>query len=700
MPETAQQRIIRIAKGEVGYHEGRSGGHWNNNQKYSDQVPGLEWSDRQPWCDTFVHWVALKADVLDLWPDVTAKAKGGSASCDISGAAWKKADRWSEYPAIGAQVFFGTPADLNHTGVVVDYDATYVWSVEGNTNTSGSREGDGVYLKKHLRRSANVVGYGYPAYPGGIKSADPAWASGHKGKPSPKKPAPTPPAKPKALRVDLVDLSHHNQKVVSVAALNAAAKDGARGIYHKATEGKDFRDPRYSVVRGMNTKGPKLRWGAYHYAQPDQSSGVQQARWFLSVAHINPGNLPPVLDLEERGGLSLADLDQWVEDFCVTVEKAIGCRPEIYDRNINLKSTHGARLWTSRYNDDNRAPALADPWHDWAIWQFSDGQLGTPKSIAGLGHVDLNTINGDPGKFLTGYRVPEKAEPTPDPTPPAGVTTVLTQLHPPKVLAHETSDHNGVIWSYRMTSGELVHFGQWNVQGTDPTVQTTKLIRGALPKAGIWVFNECETLAVQNFVHRLDGYGSYLPGVELSDDGRSVVKASAKSWNAIVWDLAVWEQLDDVHLHCQHVNGGVLHITPERVVNRIALRNKLSGEILWRQAAHAVHHIEVAGRARIKGAITGQNHRAKVYFAKLAHDAVYATSVPVGPDNETAPLFGSGDLNVDFDADRREVLQDGGTSWFPYRTLGPVADILGPNEHAGTHGARLIDWGWLRQATA
>ncbi|HUH57597.1 MAG TPA: CHAP domain-containing protein [Pseudomonadales bacterium] len=158
-------KVARIAKSQVGYHEGRSGGHWNNKQKYSGQVPGLEWSNNQPWCATFVSWVVMVAKVGHLYPR--------TASCDV-GAGWFKArGQWSEYPAKGAQVFFGYPHDLVHTGIVTDFDDTYIYTVEGNTNGDGSREGDGVYFKKRLRRDPWVVGYGYPDFNLPLKSADP-----------------------------------------------------------------------------------------------------------------------------------------------------------------------------------------------------------------------------------------------------------------------------------------------------------------------------------------------------------------------------------------------------------------------------------------------------------------------------------------------------------------------------------------------
>ncbi|MBA9050791.1 MULTISPECIES: CHAP domain-containing protein [Streptomyces] len=169
-------KIKSIAKGEVGYREGRSGGHWNNDQKYSKEVPGLAWSNFQAWCATFVSWVAFKAGAADLYPR--------TASC-ATGVAWfRKLGRFSEFPAIGAQVFYG-PGGGSHTGLVVDFDSEWIYTVEGNTNDSGSSEGDGVYAKKRARKSDWVYGYGYPKFPEGIKSADPAYA--HEApKPAPK----------------------------------------------------------------------------------------------------------------------------------------------------------------------------------------------------------------------------------------------------------------------------------------------------------------------------------------------------------------------------------------------------------------------------------------------------------------------------------------------------------------------------------
>lgn len=158
---------VHLASTQVGYHEGRTGSHYNNNQKFSDQLTGFAWSDGQPWCATFAQWC--------LWQVGVNVATGArSASCAASVHAYGMAGRFTLYPGIGFQVFYG-PKGGTHTGIVESYDDTYIYTIEGNTNDDGSAEGDGVYKKKRLRKVDYVYGYGVPYYKGKTKSADPKW---------------------------------------------------------------------------------------------------------------------------------------------------------------------------------------------------------------------------------------------------------------------------------------------------------------------------------------------------------------------------------------------------------------------------------------------------------------------------------------------------------------------------------------------
>lgn len=172
----SRNAFVNTLRGETGYREGRSpDGDWNNFQKYSPAVPGLEWSQNQAWCATFTSWGAVKTvtgvPARDLFP-VTA-------SCSTAVQWWKNHNRWTEYPVLGAPFYMGSSGQ-DHVGVVHAYDADFIYTVEGNTNTDGSYQGNGVYERKRPRRgTGSPYGYGIPKFDEATITADPA-ASGYK----------------------------------------------------------------------------------------------------------------------------------------------------------------------------------------------------------------------------------------------------------------------------------------------------------------------------------------------------------------------------------------------------------------------------------------------------------------------------------------------------------------------------------------
>ncbi len=379
VPMTSTDKLIATAKKYVGVREGR-----NNDNRFAAKAG---FPNHQAWCASFVVAVFKEAGLGSL---ITTPSPG----VDQLAAGFKRAKRWSEYPAIGAVVCFGKPSDLNHTGIVVAYDADTITTVEGNTNDDGSREGNGVYLKKRQRRAANVVGYGYPAFAEGIKSADPSWAR----KPPVVKPTPRPdlpkPGKPTRKDgdpwpIDGIDLSHHNDGKIDWPKAKAA---GVKFVYHKATQDTDFVDNAYAKRRA-EVKAQGLPFGAYHYAEPRVGDATRQARKFLSVAKPKAGDLRPMLDLEETGGLSMAALTVWVREFVAEVKRQTGNTPVIYTK-FDLTAAPAAYLWTARYSNVNALPHVPKVWADgWTIHQFSNGEFGVPKRCPGIPFpCDLNTL--------------------------------------------------------------------------------------------------------------------------------------------------------------------------------------------------------------------------------------------------------------------------------------------------------------------
>jgi lysozyme len=205
----------------------------------------------------------------------------------------------------------------------------------------------------------------------------------------------------KPLRIDGVDISHYQSGKIDWAA---AKKAGVKFVFHKATQDDDYADDRYSARR-KELKAAGLPFGAYHFAEPAKGDAAEEAKHFLELAKPAPGDLRPVLDLEENDhNLSRADLTRWVGTWVATVKKAVGVSPIIYT-SYDLDDTFGCLLWQPRYNDTNTPPETASPWKRWDIWQFSNGQYGVPNSVPGVGHCDINHMRD--GLTVNDLLIPE-----------------------------------------------------------------------------------------------------------------------------------------------------------------------------------------------------------------------------------------------------------------------------------------------------
>src|SRR4051812_13584220 len=114
---------------------------------------------------------------------------------------------------------------------------------------------------------------------------------------------------------DVARYQHPNGKPINWAA---AKRSGAGYAFIKATEGTSVGNPWFRKDwTGLEKTG--LPRGAYHFARParPQSTATAQARAFLRVAGRldRPGDMPAVLDLEDTGGLSPAELIAWAQEW-------------------------------------------------------------------------------------------------------------------------------------------------------------------------------------------------------------------------------------------------------------------------------------------------------------------------------------------------------------------------------------------------
>ncbi|WP_158566661.1 CHAP domain-containing protein [Actinomadura craniellae] len=146
------KKLLDVAKAELGYQE-QAGGYTKFGDWYGKNVEQDPAFKTAPWCDMFLAWAANKTGVKD-W--------AGQFAYTPSHANWfREKGAWGTTPEPGAVVFFAWSGSkdldsIQHVGLVerVGGDGS-VHTIEANT--------DGVHLKRQVRDSGTIVGYGYPA---------------------------------------------------------------------------------------------------------------------------------------------------------------------------------------------------------------------------------------------------------------------------------------------------------------------------------------------------------------------------------------------------------------------------------------------------------------------------------------------------------------------------------------------------------
>ena len=188
-----------------------------------------------------------------------------------------------------------------------------------------------------------------------------------------------------------IDVSHHQSVISWEEVRKMEVKDVKLGFaVIKATEGLSNVDWQYRR-NWRKAKEASITRGAYHFFLATKS-GVQQAQHFIRTVKLEPGDLPPVLDVEETYGVRKEDVNKRVRDFLQTIESHYHVRPiiytgaDFYDRVLG-EDFDGYPLWVAHYIQRNR-PRIA---RNWIMWQHSEkgrvNGITTP--------VDFNVFSGD-----------------------------------------------------------------------------------------------------------------------------------------------------------------------------------------------------------------------------------------------------------------------------------------------------------------
>lgn len=122
---------------------------------YTGGYEGSEWY----WCAGFVNYILKKA-----YGKAMAKNPFTyTLSCDELAEQSKKLDRYYDNTCVvnAGDIFLqANPKNKNdyyHTGLVIKANAYWIETIEGNTNTDGSRNGNGVY--KRMRKITPLIGF-------------------------------------------------------------------------------------------------------------------------------------------------------------------------------------------------------------------------------------------------------------------------------------------------------------------------------------------------------------------------------------------------------------------------------------------------------------------------------------------------------------------------------------------------------------
>ncbi|WP_138500070.1 GH25 family lysozyme [Nostoc sp. PA-18-2419] len=189
----------------------------------------------------------------------------------------------------------------------------------------------------------------------------------------------------------------------------AVKNSGKTFAFVKATEGASIKDSAFAH-HWQTMKAVGIIRGAYHFFHPHTSNPVDQAKEFLkTLGKLEPGDLPPVLDVEITDKVSSQAVINAAKQWLAEVEKAllqqtqkpikpiIYTFPSFWQQLGNPSDFANYPLWIAHYGVQN--PSIPSAWQgQYLIHQFE----GDVSGVAGVsGRADLNRFNdlqlGDSG---------------------------------------------------------------------------------------------------------------------------------------------------------------------------------------------------------------------------------------------------------------------------------------------------------------
>lgn len=183
-----------------------------------------------------------------------------------------------------------------------------------------------------------------------------------------------------------IDVSHH-QGAIDWQRL---PRDDVQFAYIKATEGGDFKDPRFQD-NWQQSKAAGIPHGAYHYFNFCRD-GKMQAQNFSESVPVEADALPPVVDLEPgtcEEQLTKAAVVTELKTLLTELQQVYGKQPLLYVTRATYEryvqdDFSATPLWV---RDVYRQPGwLAG--REWLVWQYDSRTR--MEGIAG--YMDMNVM--------------------------------------------------------------------------------------------------------------------------------------------------------------------------------------------------------------------------------------------------------------------------------------------------------------------
>ena len=195
---------------------------------------------------------------------------------------------------------------------------------------------------------------------------------------------------PEGYDVRGIDISHYQGRINWEKLRNASIGNAPVSfVFIKATEGEKLFDDNFNTNFSKSKRNDLIR-GAYHFFVPGVDPR-KQADFYLKIALLETGDLPPVLDIEKKGDLTPEQLRRDVRIWLDVVEKEYGVKPILYTsykfkmQYLSTPEFDAYPYWIAHYYVDE-----LEYKGKWTFWQHTD--CGKVSGIKGF--VDCNIFNG------------------------------------------------------------------------------------------------------------------------------------------------------------------------------------------------------------------------------------------------------------------------------------------------------------------